>query len=99
MFWCFDISRHSMTAYSPHLSKLGQELRGSTQFRLFLEYIIHFQKDNSHLHIIMQDDLIDAYYVCIKKEGLVERVAKKVSIQIITLEVGKKTLSLSTQGL
>ena len=25
----------------------------------------------------MQDDLIDAYYVCIKKKLLVERVAKK----------------------
>jgi len=26
----------------------------------------------------MQDDLIDAYFVCIKKKRLVERVAKKV---------------------
>jgi len=26
----------------------------------------------------MQDDLIDAYFVCIKKKWLVERVAKKV---------------------
>jgi len=33
----------------------------------------------------MQGDLIDAYYVCIKKKQLVERVAKKVSIQILTL--------------
>jgi len=24
MFWCFDISRHSVTSYSPYLSKLGQ---------------------------------------------------------------------------
>ena len=47
----------------------------------------------------MQDDLINAYYVCIMKKQLAERVAKKVSIQIITLEVGKKTLTLSTQGL
>jgi len=31
----------------------------------------------------MQDDLIDAYYVCIKKKRLVERVAKNVSTQII----------------
>ena len=37
----------------------------------------------------MQDDLIDAYYVCIKKKRLVERVAKKVSIHIITLKVKK----------
>jgi len=27
----------------------------------------------------MQDDLIDAYVLCIKKKRLVERVAKKVS--------------------
>jgi len=33
----------------------------------------------------MQDDLIDAYHVCIKKKWLVERV----SIQIITLKVEK----------
>jgi len=31
----------------------------------------------------MQDDLIDAYYMCIKKKSLAERVA----IQIITLKV------------
>jgi len=37
----------------------------------------------------MQDDLIDAYFVCVKKKRLVERVAKKVSIQIITLKVEK----------
>jgi len=35
----------------------------------------------------MQDDLIDAYFVCIKKKRLVERVAKNVSIQIIALKV------------
>ena len=60
MFWCFDMSRHSVTSYSPYLSKLGQidfckklhsPLRGSTHFRVFSEYINHFQKDNSHLHI------------------------------------------------
>jgi len=33
----------------------------------------------------MQDDLIDAYFLCIKKKLLVERVTKKVSTQIITL--------------
>ena len=33
----------------------------------------------------MQADLQDAYYVCIKKKRLVERVAKKVSTQILTL--------------
>jgi len=59
MFWCFDISRHG-------------PLRGSTEFRVFSEYINHFQKYNSH-------DLIDAYNVSIKKKRLVERVAKKVS--------------------
>ena len=37
----------------------------------------------------MQDDLIDAYFECIKKKWLVERVAKNVSIQIITLKVVK----------
>ena len=37
----------------------------------------------------MQDDLIVAYYMCIKKKLLVERVAKKVSIQIITESVEK----------
>jgi len=37
----------------------------------------------------MQDDLIDAYYMCFNKKRLVERVAKKVSIQIITLKVEK----------
>ena len=37
----------------------------------------------------MQDDLIDAYFVCIKKKSLAERV----SIQIITLKVEKLTLS------
>ena len=46
----------------------------------------------------MQDDLIDAYCVCTKKKRLVERVAKKVSIQIITLKVEKQTLTLLTQG-
>jgi len=35
----------------------------------------------------MQDDLIDAYFVFIKKKRLVERVAKKVSIQIISSKV------------
>ena len=35
----------------------------------------------------MQDDVIDAYFVCIKKKLLVERVAKTVSIQIIKLKV------------
>jgi len=35
----------------------------------------------------MQNDIIDAYYVCIEKKWLVERVAKIVSIQIITLKV------------
>jgi len=35
----------------------------------------------------MQDDLIDAYFVCIKKKWLVERVTKKVSIQKITLKL------------
>ena len=44
----------------------------------------------------MQDDLIDAYHVCIKKKRLVERVAKKKYTQIITLKVEK--LTLSTQG-
>jgi len=34
-------------------------------------------------------DLIDAYYMCIKKKWLVEKVAKNVSIQIITLKVEK----------
>jgi len=37
----------------------------------------------------MQGDLIDAYYVCIKKKRLVDRVAKKVSTQIITLKLEK----------
>jgi len=37
----------------------------------------------------MQDDLIDAYYVCIKKSRLVERVAKIVSIQKTTLKLEK----------
>jgi len=37
----------------------------------------------------MHDDLIDAYYRCIEKKRLVERVAKKVSIQIITLKLEK----------
>jgi len=37
----------------------------------------------------MQDDLIDAYFACIKKKRLLERVANKVSIQIITLKVEK----------
>ena len=37
----------------------------------------------------MQDDLIDVYYMCIKKKWLVEKVAKNVSIQIITLKVEK----------
>jgi len=35
----------------------------------------------------MQDDLTDAYYVCTKKSRLVERVALKNSIQIITLKL------------
>jgi len=38
----------------------------------------------------MQDDLIDHMHnicVCIKKKRLVDRVAKKVSIQIITLKL------------
>ena len=48
-------------------------------FGVISEYINHLQKD----------DLIDAYFVCIKKKLLVERVAKKVSIQIITLKVEK----------
>ena len=69
MFWCFDISRHG-------------PLRGSTEFRVFSEYINHFQKYNSH-------DLIDAYNVSIKKKRLVERVAKKVSIQTVTLKLEK----------
>ena len=42
----------------------------------------------------MQADLQDAYYVCIKKKRLVERVAKKVSTQIITLKLEKLTLSI-----
>jgi len=46
----------------------------------------------------MQDDLIDAYFVCTKKKRLVEGDAKKVSIQIITLKVEKQTLILLTQG-
>ena len=37
----------------------------------------------------MQDDQIYAYVICIKKKRLVERVAKKVSIHIITLKVKK----------
>ena len=37
----------------------------------------------------MQDDLIDEYYVCIKKKLLVERFAQKNSTQIITLKVEK----------
>jgi len=37
----------------------------------------------------MQDDLIDTYFVCIKKKQLVERVAKKVSTQIITFKLEK----------
>ena len=38
----------------------------------------------------MQDDLIDAYLLCIKKKLLVERGDKKmVSIHIITLTVEK----------
>jgi len=37
----------------------------------------------------MQDYLIDAYLVYIKKKLLMERIAKKVSIQIITLKVEK----------
>jgi len=37
----------------------------------------------------MQNDLIYAYFVCIMKKRLMERVAKKVSIQIITLKVEK----------
>ena len=46
----------------------------------------------------MQDDLIDAYCVCSKKKRLVERDAKKVSIQIITLKVEKQTLTLLNKG-
>jgi len=37
----------------------------------------------------MQDYLKDAYFVCIKKKRLVERVTQKVSIQMITLKVEK----------
>jgi len=37
----------------------------------------------------MQDDLTDAYFVCIKNKRLVERVSEKVSIQKITLKVEK----------
>ena len=41
----------------------------------------------------MQDDQIDAYFVCIKKKRLVERV----SIQIITLKVEKLTNKFNKQ--
>ena len=37
----------------------------------------------------MQDDLKDTYFVCIKKKQLVERVAKKVSTQTVTLKLEK----------
>jgi len=47
----------------------------------------------------MQDDLIDAYCVCIKKKLLVERVAKHVSIQIITLKVEKIDIDIFNSGL
>ena len=46
----------------------------------------------------MQDDLIGAYFVCTEKKRLVERVAKKVSIQI-TLKVVKKDINIVNSGL
>jgi len=63
MFWCFDISRHSVMLYSQYLSKLGKILmnfrkkfntvqyEAQHSLRLISEYINHLQKDNSHLHI------------------------------------------------
>ena len=59
MFWCFDISRHRVTSYSPYLSKLGKindfsykvTHQAQHRLRLISEYIDHLQNDNSHLHI------------------------------------------------
>ena len=46
----------------------------------------------------MQDDLIDAYFVCFKKR-LVERVDKKVFIQKITFKVEKIDIDIVNSGL
>jgi len=60
-------------------------LRGSRQFRVISVYMNHLQKDHIHLHICRMTLYTCVHTLCIKKKRLVERVAKKVSIQIITL--------------